>query len=144
MPRGVNRQYNLIVIENDFVHARIYVREMVEGEQFTRKRTGAFSEGFVEVCCQPPTDIMGREFDVRADNARRATIDAEAALRAGRPHDAVQALSDVDVSSASYASQLMIDALVLQEDWPRLRAPLLGSPIVGTDYESWVWRLAVC
>ena len=25
-----------------------------------------------------------------------------------------------------------------------LRAPLLGSPIVGTDYESWVWRLAVC
>ena len=26
----------------------------------------------------------------------------------------------------------------------RLRAPLLGSPIVGTDYESWVWRLAVC
>ena len=23
-----------------------------------------------------------------------------------------------------------------------LRAPLLGSPIVGTDYESWVWRLA--
>ena len=28
--------------------------------------------------------------------------------------------------------------------WLRLRAPLLGSPIVGTDYESWVWRLAVC
>ena len=27
---------------------------------------------------------------------------------------------------------------------PNLRAPLLGSPIVGTDYESWVWRLAVC
>ena len=27
---------------------------------------------------------------------------------------------------------------------PSLRAPLLGSPIVGTDYESWVWRLAVC
>ena len=27
---------------------------------------------------------------------------------------------------------------------PSLRAPLLGSPIVGTDCESWVWRLAVC
>ena len=26
----------------------------------------------------------------------------------------------------------------------RFRAPLLGSPIVGTDYESWVWRLAAC
>ena len=127
MPRGVNRQYNLIVIKHDFIHARIHVREMGEGEQFTRKKTGAFSEGFIEVCWQPPTDIMGREFDVREHNARRATLDAEAALRAGMPHDAVQALSDVDVSSASYTRQLMIDALVLQEDWPRL-AVILQNP----------------
>ena len=130
MPRGVNRQYNLIVIENDFIHARIHVREMVEGEQFTRKRTGAFSEGFVEVCWQSPTDIMGREIDVRANNARRATIDAEAALRAGRPHDAVQALRDVEVSSPSYARRLMIDALVLQGDWPRLTVVLQNPSTV--------------
>ena len=120
MPRGVNRQYNIIVIENDFIHARIHVREMVEGEQFTRKRTGGFSEGFVEICWQPPTDIMGRVVDAQAINARRATVDAEAALRDGRPHDAVQALNDVDVSSASYTRTLLIDALVLQRDWHRL------------------------
>ena len=120
MPRGVNRQYNLIAIENDFIHARIYVREMAEGGHFTRKRTAAFLEGFVEVCWQSPTDIMGRELDAQADNARRATIDAEAALRDGRPHDAVQALSNVDVSSASHARKLMIDALLVQEDWHSL------------------------
>ena len=127
MPRGVNRQYNLIAIENDFIHARIYVREMAEGEHFTRKRNGAFLEGFVEVCWLPPTNIMGRELDAQADNARRATIDAEAALRGGRPHDAVRALSSVDVSSASHARKLMIDALLAQEDWPSLTV-FLQSP----------------
>ena len=130
MPRGVNRQYNLIVIEDDFIHARVHVREMAEGEHFTRKRNGAFSEGFVTVSWQPPTDIMGGEFDAQADNARRATIDAEAALHDGRPHDALQALSNVDVSSASHARRLTIDALMLQEDWPRLTAVLQNSSTV--------------
>ena len=42
LPRGVNRQYNLIVIDNNFTHARVHVREMGDGEQFTRKRSGEF------------------------------------------------------------------------------------------------------
>ena len=92
-----------------------------------RKRNGAFSEGFVEVSWQPSTDIMGRQSDPQADNVRRATIVAEAALHDGRPYDAVQALRDVDISSASYARKLMIDALVLQRDWPRL-AVILKNP----------------
>ena len=127
MPLGVNRQYNIIVIDEDFMAARIHVREMAEGEQFTRKRNGAFSEGFVEVSWQPSTDIMGRQSDPQADNVRHATIVAEAALHDGRPYDVVQALRDVDISSASYARKLMIDALVLQRDWPSL-AGVLKNP----------------
>ena len=130
MPRGVNRQYNIIVIENDFIHARIHVREMAEGEQFTRKRNGAFLEGFVEVSWQPSIDLMGRQRDPQEDNGRRATIAAEKALRDGRPDDAVQALSGVDVSSSSYARKLMIDALVLQRDWPRLTVVLQNPSTV--------------
>ena len=130
MPRGVNRQYNLIVIGDDFIHAQIHVREMAEGEQFTRKRNGAFPEGFVEVGWQPPTNIMGGEFDAQEDNARRATIDAEAALRDGRPYDAVQALNGVDVSSASHARKILINALLAQEDWPRLTAFLQSTDTV--------------
>lgn len=49
LPRGENRQYNLIVIEDDFVSARIHAREMGEGDQFTQKRNGAFLKGFVDV-----------------------------------------------------------------------------------------------
>ena len=112
LPRGVNRQYNLIVIEDNFIHARVHVREMGEGEQFTCKRNGEFIEGFAKVRWQHPTDIMGGEFDAQADNARRAILNAEKALHDGRPQDAVQMLSDVDVSSEFYARKLMIEALL--------------------------------
>ena len=141
LPRGVNRQYNLIVVEDDFIHARVHVREMAEGEQFTRKRNGAFRDGFVGVSWQPPTDIMGGEFDARADNARRLTIEAEAALCNGRPDDAVQALSNVDVSSASHARKLMIDALLAQRDWRSL-ADFLQSPITVEEVVLSVIALA--
>ena len=127
LPRGVNRQYNLIVIEDDFLHGRVHVREMGEGEQFTRKRNGAFLEGFVEISWQPPTDMMGRRFDSQADNARRSTITAEAALRDGRPQDAAQMLGNMDFSSVPYARKLMIDALVALRDWPRL-SDILQTP----------------
>ena len=36
------------------------------------------------------------------------------------------------------------DVVKKLQDGHSPRAPLLGSPIVGTDYKSWVWRLAVC
>ncbi len=130
LPRGVNRQYNLIVIEDDFIHARVYVREMGEGEQFTRKRNGAFLEGFVKISWQPPTDIMGRKVDTREDNAQRATIDAETALRDGRPRDAVQALSDVDISSAPYSRKLLIEALRDLRDWSNLTTVLKNPSTV--------------
>ena len=142
MPLGVNRQYNIIVIADDFLSARIHVREMAEGEQFTRKRNGAFSDGFVDVSWQPSTDIMGRQSDPQADNVRRATLAAEAALRDGRPYDTVRALSDVDVSSTSYyARNLMIDALLAQEDWPSLTA-FLQSPSTAAETVILVLALA--
>lgn len=130
LPRGVNRQYNVIVIEDDFIHGRVHVREMGDGEQFTRKRNGAFLEGSVEVSWQPSTDSMGRGIDTRAENTRLATIHAEEALRNGRPQDAVQALREVDVSSASYGRKLLIEALVAQADWPRLVTLVQGSLVV--------------
>ena len=127
LPRGVNRQYNLIVIEDDFLHGRVHVREMGEGEQFSRKRNGAFLDGFVEISWQPNTDVMGREVDAQAENARRAVLSAETALRQRKPQDAVQALQSVDTASPGYARKLMIDALLAIPDWSGL-STLLHTP----------------
>lgn len=127
LPRGTNRQYNLIVIDDNFLHARVHVREMGEGEQFTGKRNGAFLEGFVEVGWEPPTDTMGRNIDARVENTRRAVISAETALRDGKPQDAARTLEDVDISSVRYARKLMVEALVAIRNWQRL-ATILTQP----------------
>jgi hypothetical protein len=127
LPRGVNRQYNLIVIEDDFLHGRVHVREMGEGEQFSRKRNGAFLEGFVEIGWQAKTDVMGRKVDAHAENERCAIMSAEMALREGVPQDAVRALQTVDTVSLGYARKLMIDALLAIPDQAGL-ATLLQNP----------------
>lgn len=133
LPRGVNRQYNVIVIEDDFLHGRVHVREMGEGDQFSRKRNGAFLDGFVEISWQPKTDVMGRKVDAHAENVRRAVISAETALRASNPRNAVRALQDVDTDSPGYARRLMIDALLAIPDQAGL-VTLLHTP--GTVEES--------
>ena len=133
LPRGVNRQYNLIVIEDDFLHGRVHVREMGDGDQFSRKRNGAFLDGFVEIGWQPKTDVMGRKVDAHAENARRAVMSAETALRENNPHNAVRALQSVDTDSPGYARKLMIDALLAIPDQTGLVA-LLHTP--GTLEES--------
>ena len=140
LPRGVNRQYNLIVIEDDFLHGRVHVREMGEGEQFSRKRNGAFLDGFVEIGWQPKTDIMGRKVDAQAENSRRAVTIAETALRENKPQDAVRALLTIDTASASYARKLIIDALLAIPDWSGL-ATLLHTP--GTVEESVIFVSAL-
>ena len=128
LPRGVNRQYNLIVVEDELNRARVHVREMGDGEQFTRKRDGAFLQGFQEVGWQPQTNVMGISVNVSESNLRSAIIEAEIALRESRPADAVAALDGLEMASQPYARRLLIDALSSQKKWLRLTA-CLGAPI---------------
>ena len=127
LPRGVDRQYNLIAIEDDFAQARVHVREMGEGRQFTRKRNGAFLDGFVEVHWQVPTKIMGGETDTQAANEGNAIFEAEEALHRGDAVDAEIALRGIDVSAAGHARKLFSQALEIQQDWNRL-TNLLDNP----------------
>lgn len=128
LPRGVNRQYNLVVVEDDFLRARIHVREMGEGEQFTRKRSGAFMKGFVDVSWQPQADSLGRKSSPQEINTRQILDDAERALKGGRISDAVDLLSVVDISSEKFGRALIIDALLHQEDWGKL-ITILEPPV---------------
>ena len=127
LPRGVNRQYNVIVIEDDFRRARVHAREMVEGEQFTRKSNGAFAEGFIELSWQPPVDIVGRPIDPRDENVRRATLLAEDALRAADPRRALSLLEGLSLTAGSYARRIAIQA-TLDIDDPALIVKMIEGP----------------
>ena len=128
LPRGVNRQYNLIVVEDDFLRARVHVREMGDGEQFTRKRTGAFLEGFVDVSWQPQTNMMGVARDAQERNVRRAVENAELALNTGKPSEAIMALRGVDIGSQPHARKLKICALNADGNWSDLISTI-GQPV---------------
>lgn len=122
LPRGVNRQYNLIVIEDDMRCARVHAREMAEGGQFSRKNSGAFSHGFVELRWEATTDIMGQPINVAEQNSRRAVLQADEALHNGSPETAIKLLQGVELSPASHARRVAIQASFKLEDWARLIA----------------------
>ena len=128
LPRGENRQYNLVVIEDDFACGRIHVREMGDGGQFTRKRNGLFLDGFLETSWQPPIDSLGAGLNSREHNIRNAIDNAEFALKRNRPSDAVASLEDVDVAAQPYAKQIMIAALSSLREWDQL-VGLLQIPV---------------
>ena len=128
LPRGVNRQYNVIVVEDDFRRARVHVREMAEGEQFTRKRNGAFSEGFVELTWQAPLDLAGRPIDASKENERRSILRAEEALHAGDPRKALTELEGMTLRPDSHARTIAVQAAVATDD-PNLIVQIIGKPV---------------
>jgi hypothetical protein len=127
LPRGVNRQYNLIVIDDTLRRARVHVREMTDGEQFSGKRNGAFLQGFSELTWQVATDRAGNPIDAAEKNDRASIIRGEEALRAGRVRDAIESLSAVKLTPGSYERKLAIDAFQRDQDWERL-SDAIGSP----------------
>jgi len=120
LPRGVNRQYNLVVIEDDLLRARVHVREIGEGEQFSRKSNGIFSQGFVELSWQANTNVMGIKTDAREENIRQTILEAEDALKTGYARKAIELLQDIELSSASHARRIVIEAALKLEDWTLL------------------------
>lgn len=144
LPRGVNRQYNLIVIEDDMRRARVHAREMADGGQFSRKNNGAFAQGFVELSWEATTDAMGQPINAVEQNSRRAILQADEALHSGSPEMAIKLLQDVELLPASHARNIAIQASLKLEDWARLieiidkpcsteEAVLLVSALIRAD-----------
>ena len=127
LPRGTNRQYNLLVIGDDYRTARVHVREMVEGEQFSSKRNGAFFGGYCDISWQPATDIAGRMIDVKANLDQEVVLKAESALRGGNPDVALTLLHRVPKPPASHAREIAVDAATRIKNWQVL-SQLLETP----------------
>lgn len=120
LPRGVNRQYNIIVLDDDMSRARVHVREMGDGEQFCRKNSGAFSQGYVELSWPKATDAMGRVIDADHENKRRVISEAEEAFHSGNERKAVELLENIELPAGSHGRRIAIDASVRLEDWALL------------------------
>ena len=143
LPRGENRQYNLVVIEDNFLSGRVHVREMGDGDQFTRKRSGPFLNGFLEISWQLSNNSLDTASDSKENNMRSAIDAAEIALKRGRPSDAVELLECVDTSTQPYARKLKMFALLSLEEWNQL-VTLLQTPETGEEWVYLITALIAC
>ncbi|WP_420617285.1 metallophosphoesterase [Candidatus Palauibacter sp.] len=128
LPRGMNRQYNVVVVADDYSSAAIHVREMTMGNQFTRTHRAPFSvDGSVTLQWDPPVDAVGQPLDRESSRERDVILKAEDAMRDGDPMRAVDLLEGVHRALGSHADRLFVEAARTAERWDllvtRLRQP---------------------
>jgi Calcineurin-like phosphoesterase len=118
LPRGTNRQYNVIVLNENLSGARVHVREMQQGNHFGRCMRGAFAvSGFVDLEWGPPRDALGREVDLVVAREREVIGRAEILLRQGDPERAHQLLADVSTPRGSFARSLRLEVARKASKW---------------------------
>lgn len=133
LPRGINRQYNVIVISDDYSEADIHVREMTPGNHFgPSKEVSGFSNGVVRMRFAQAKTSGEPETDI--DRARRSELilQAESHLSAGRPTEAFWILKDGDCRDEPYGRRLLIQATIKSERWDDL-AVILSKPETGDE-----------
>jgi hypothetical protein len=128
LPKGVNREYNLVVIDEKYSSARIHVREMTQGNHFGKCGRGAFRiDGFTRIGWNLPVQqgashpATGKQFDAAL------IIQAEDFLKSGKPEKAKEILATLGEEVSGHPRNLYISALQSVGDWPQL-AKVLTSP----------------
>ena len=118
LPPGVNRQYNVIEIADNFCSVKVHVREMTVGNLFGRASLVAFGgRGFAELEWEPPKDLGGRPIDAAAERLRATIETAEGLLKAGNPAGSVSVLAPEHAVLTGYGRQLLIDSAAQARDW---------------------------
>lgn len=135
LPRGINRQYNIVVIEDDYKAGRVHAREMGEAGQFSRKNNGEFLMGHARISWLAQENIAGQVVKPDEDNARRAILRAEEFLKSGEAKRALDELMAIGVDKSSYAKRLACEAALEVKDWEILKRLL---PKADSDDEI-VW-----
>ena len=131
LPRGQNRQYNIIVLSDDFRNARVHVREMTNGDHFSCKRNGLFISGHVDVALLPTVDTVGRDIHPEIANERRISLKAEELVHTGQPDQALELLKSLPLSNNTYQRTLALEAAKQAGSWQWINDFLEGCSSIG-------------
>ncbi len=126
LPAGINRQYNIVEVADDLRSLRVHVREMAIATNFAPARRAEFGgRSYVDLSWdEPPPTIVPSPTVSRNANV----FEAEAALAAGEPERALQALGGVPATPGSYARTLLLQALQKHGDSSKL-AEAFSAPV---------------
>ncbi len=126
LPRGTDRQYNVIVISDDYSEARVHIREMTRGNHFAASAGASrFENGMVRVRLAAPN---ARAFSTPDEQRNTDLIlKAETELRSGRTIEALEILEGAGCQEIPYGRSLLIEAAGELGQWEKV-AVLLETP----------------
>ncbi len=125
LPRGVNRQYNVVVVSDDYDKIDVHVREMTRGNHFMPSSgASGFANGLVQLQLSSPGANGKPMIDIDYTRRNELIMKAESHLRVGRPAEAFGILSGIDCENEPYARRLLIQAAEQSEQWEDLVAVL--------------------
>ena len=133
LPRGVNRQYNAVVVSDDYSEARVHVREMTRGNHFVPSGgASGFGNALVRMRLSPSEAAGRAPVDIDRARRRKLILEAESHLRSNRPTEAFGILWGVDYGDEPYGRRLLIQAAEQSEQWNEL-AIVLSDPQTGDE-----------
>jgi len=108
LPTGVNRQYNVLEIADDYDSLRVHVREMSVATVFAPAQRAEFGgRGWMDVALDPPLRASGPTSTASQDVR---VLRAEKLFHDKRPAEALDLLRSVDIAEPGYARTLAYEA----------------------------------
>ena len=117
LPRGVNRQYNLVELREDLTGARLHVREIEVGAFGPRRLNTFGGRSYSNITWQQPPSIVGTTIDGQRLNQNMIVNQAEAAYVAGDDKDVLVLLRPMTLTLDEYGRGLLAQAANRAEYW---------------------------
>ncbi|RUX97536.1 MULTISPECIES: metallophosphoesterase [unclassified Mesorhizobium] len=122
LPRGTNRQYNMVRFDADLTSATLHIREMAEGNQFSAMKRGRFVDGEVPLTWSPNLNGAGQPAKPDQRRLNHLTIAVEESVRRRLATPATTELLALKPSPGTYPRRVLLSALQAAGDWQAIRA----------------------
>ncbi|NTI64162.1 hypothetical protein G6L85_21845 [Agrobacterium rhizogenes] len=122
LPRGTNRQYNIVRFDTGLASATLHIREMAEGNQFSEMKRGRFLEGKVPLSWSRQLNAVGQP--AKLDQRRLSEL-TEAVEEATRRRVASPAIGDLlarKPAPATYPRKVLLSGLQVAGDWKAIQS----------------------
>ena len=117
LPRGVNRQYNIVELCEDLRGARLHLRE-IEAGTFGPRRLNAFGgRSYSDITWQAAPSIVGTSIDSQRLNRNLTVNQAEAAYQAGDDQGVLVLLRPIISNLDDYGRGLLAEAARRAKQW---------------------------
>jgi hypothetical protein len=117
LPVGMQRQYNVVEISNDFDSCRIHVREVTSANIFVPSLRQFAGTSFLDASWTSERNEMGQPVNHGLHAIRALVIKAENLARAGDPNGALALLKPHHLDLEDYGRQLLLDSAADAEQW---------------------------